>query len=497
MSQENDYCNQVLQSLTTTIDRKISESAQKIKESFPSACIYWVPEKLRKLKESACTPDLVSIGPLHSKDKHLKSLMQDIKMSYVNSLLCRTLDGSEGSEVCRSAVLEECVEEMKLSVKDAKKCYTEEVDNLNEEMLVVDGCFILELLYRYYLLTHPKEETNEESNEIINEMPREEISDPVLDSNRMIVTVTNDLLVLENQLPFCVLEKLFHITVDKIPDRPPNYLLYDYVISYFSDMTKGLVGKSTPSNATNCCLPSECVLSLFGSRKNSENEGDAEPQKSDKEYYHILHILHDHFLPLDSLEGDGSSEFSELMPSASNLDYAGVKFVASTGQDFLKVKFADAQNCLGRCFHRARFEIPTLSIYDSTELFLRNLIAFEQCCPGVPCYFTSYAYLMDMLVNSTKDVEVLQKAGIIENFLGADQEVSDLLNNLGKESFANEFIFAETCKQANKYSKCYWPATVAHVRRNYFANPWTFITFCVASIAFVITITQFVRSLFA
>ncbi|XP_057503614.1 UPF0481 protein At3g47200-like [Actinidia eriantha] len=471
MSQENDYCKQALQSLTSTIGRKINEGSQKTEESFSLPCSYRVPEDLRKMKESAYTPRLVSIGPLHSKDKHLKSQMHDIKMNYVNSLLCRRIDGSEVSKL---AVLEKCVEAMKLLVEDAKKCYNEEVDNLNEEMLVVDGCFILELLYR-----------DKHGVMIPN--------DPVLGTNRMIVTVLHDLLVLENQLPFFVLEKLFHITVDKKPG-----LLYDYVISYFSSYFSemGLVGKSTANNATNCCLPSEYVLSLFGNMMNSDTKSVAAPKKGKEGYYHILHILHDHFLPLDSPEGEGSCEFIELMPSALDLDYAGVKFVASTGQDFFKLKFDDAQSCLGICFRRARFEIPTLSVYDSTELFLRNLIAFEQCCPGVPCYFTSYAYLMDMLVNSAKDVKVLQKAGIIQNFLGADQEVSDLLNNLGKESFVNEFIFAETCKQANKYSKRYWPATVAHVRRNYFANPWTFIAFCVAFVAFVITITQFARSFF-
>ncbi|XP_057512462.1 UPF0481 protein At3g47200-like [Actinidia eriantha] len=488
MSQQNDYCKQALQSLTTTIDRKISEGAQKIKESFPSACIYRVPEKLRKLKESAYTPDLVSIGPLHSKDKHLKSLMQDIKMSYVNSLLYRTIDGSEGSEVCRSAVLEECVEEMKLSVKDAKKCYTEEVDNLNEEMLVVDGCFILELLYRYYLLTHPKEETNEEINEITKEMPKEKIIDPVFDNNLMSITVQQDLLLLENQLPFCVLEKLFHVTVDKIPGRPPNYSLFHYVVSYFSNVTTSLEHKSTTSNETNCCSPNECLISLFGNRMKFENEGGATPKK----YYHILHIVHDHYFPLDPPKGE---YHRELMPSASYLDYARVKFVAGTGKHLFKVKFTD-QSCLERGFQRARFEIPTLSLYDSTERFLRNLIAFEQCCPGVSFFVTSYAFLMDMLVKSAKDVEVLQMAGIIQNHLGADQDASNLFNKLCKEVVLEKFFFVETCNQATKYSKRYWPATVAHVRRKYLATRWAFIAFCVAFIAFGMSITQFVRNVF-
>ncbi|GFY82346.1 hypothetical protein Acr_02g0005860 [Actinidia rufa] len=399
-------CKQALQSLTTTIDRKISEGHQNELREFPS-----LP----------------------------------------------TVDGSEGSEVGKFAVLEECVEEMKLSVKDAKKCYTEEVDNLNEEMLVVDSCFILELLYRYYLLTHPKEKTNEESNEITQEMPKENYRS-VFDSNLMSITVQQDLLLLENQLPFFALEKLFHITLDKIPDRPSNHLLFDYVISYFSDMTMSLVGKSTTSNATNCCLPGACVLSLSGSRMNSENEGGATPKK----YYHILHIVHDHYFPLDPPKGE---YHRELMPSASYLDYARVKFVAGTGKDLFK-------------------------------LFLRNLIAFEQCCPGVSCCVTSYAFLMDMLVRSAKDVEVLQMAGIIQNYMGADQDASNLFNKLCKEVVLEKFFFVETCNQAIKYSKRYWPATVAHVRRKYLATRWAFIAFCVAIIAFDMSITQFVHNFF-
>ncbi|XP_057476434.1 UPF0481 protein At3g47200-like [Actinidia eriantha] len=252
-----------------------------------------------------------------------------------------------------------------------------------------------------------------------------------------------------------------------------------------------LEGNSATSNATNCCLPSECILSLFGNRMDSENKGDAAPKKSKEVYYHILHMLHEHCLPRDLPRGE---DYSELMPSASNLDYAGVKFVGGSGQDFFKVKFTEAQSCLGRCFHRARFEIPTLCIYDSTEPFLRNLIAFEQCCPRVSCYFTSYARLMDTLVDSAKDVEVLQKTGILRNYLGADQEASDLFNNLCKEVVLGKFYFAKMCKQATQYSKRRWPAFVAHVRRQYFATPWTFIAFCVAFIAFGMGVAQFILS---
>ncbi|GFY83748.1 hypothetical protein Acr_03g0005220 [Actinidia rufa] len=458
--------------LTEIVGQKICDGAWKTEESFSSACIYRVPEELRKLKESAYTPRLISIGPLHSEDEHLKSSMQEVKLWYVNFLICRV---TGGSEECKFTVLEECLETMKLWLKDAKKSYAEKVDNLNEEMLVVDGCFILELLYRYHLLNNPQKKTNKESKEDTTETPKGNIRDPFFASRLMRITVQHDLLLLENQLPFCVLEKLFLITVAKIPNRPRNCSLFDYVIEYFWKMISPEPEvKSATSNATNCCLPGECVLPLFGNRMDSENKGVAAPKKSKEVYYHILHMLHDHCLPRDPPER--------------------VKFVADTGENLFKVNFTEAKSCLGRCFHRAPFEISTLSLNDSTEVFLRNLIAFEQCCPDVSGYFTSYAFLMDKLVDSEKDIEVLQKAGIIRNNLGANKEASDLFNKLCKEVVLGEFHFTEMCNQATQYSKRCWPAAVAHVRRQYFATPWTFMAFCIGFIAFGMSVTQFVRS---
>ncbi|KAG5550503.1 hypothetical protein RHGRI_015468 [Rhododendron griersonianum] len=55
---END-----LQHLTSTIAGKIGEGVQKTESFLSSTCIYMVPEKLYKLKESAYTSHLIAIGP--------------------------------------------------------------------------------------------------------------------------------------------------------------------------------------------------------------------------------------------------------------------------------------------------------------------------------------------------------------------------------------------------------------------------------------------------
>ncbi|KAG5512621.1 hypothetical protein RHGRI_038911 [Rhododendron griersonianum] len=143
------------QRLTSTIVQKIGEGAQKTESFFSSASIYKVPEYLRTLKESAYTPCLVAIGPLHREDKHLQTPMQHVKMSYTNYLLSRLTAGMLDRELAKQTnfmVLQECLAEMKTLVNDAKKCYAEEV-TLDEEMMLVDGCFILELCYGYRTLT--------------------------------------------------------------------------------------------------------------------------------------------------------------------------------------------------------------------------------------------------------------------------------------------------------------------------------------------------------
>ncbi|KAG5512678.1 hypothetical protein RHGRI_038964 [Rhododendron griersonianum] len=160
MSQgENDSEKARLTDLTLTIGNKISEGAKKADSFFSSACIYRVPEELRKLKESAYTPRLIAIGPLHRKDKHLRTPMQHVKMSYTNYLLCRLTEGMDAESAAQRKfmVLQDCLAEIKTSLDDAKKCYAEGVA-LDEEMMLVDGCFILEVLYKFYEKNIPKEE---------------------------------------------------------------------------------------------------------------------------------------------------------------------------------------------------------------------------------------------------------------------------------------------------------------------------------------------------
>ncbi|CAL5336561.1 unnamed protein product [Camellia sinensis] len=480
--------------------KKIRRGVEK--SNFMSgASIYRVPKWLYNLNKKAYTPRLVSIGPLHCKDQNLKTPMQDIKMNYVNSFLARMVEDSDERklELLKQLIDEmQIIEETKESslLTDARKCYAEEVDDdLDEEMLVIDGCFILELLYKF----------------VENGSQKSHLHDPIFGSPLTFFAVQHDLLLLENQLPFSALDKLFLLTKNLMPtssSMPSRDSLSEYVRFYFRNITNlGPGVDTTKSGPKKSCWKGETESVIV------------QVEKKEEDYFHILHILLDGFhsfvdgskpvkknrvlealfIILRPLLKFFSRVFifipwskgrdSGLKPTASELVEAGVKLLGCT--DF-EIKFYEADTTFAWC-RRAGFEIPILTIDDSTELFFRNLIAFEQCYPGIEKRFTSYAALMDDLISTVKDVEVLEKAGVISDYLGSRQEVVDLFNKLCTDVVYDE-VFKATYNQATAYTKRFWPNAIAHLRRDYFATPWTTVAFAVAFIVFGITVTKFIQS---
>jgi len=231
--------------------KEIIDGYNKTK-SKSAAVIQKVPEELRKLKESAYTPRFVSIGPLHSNNDHLKKRMQNIKMSYVNDLFGRM---AESGKEEKAQVLKRCQYEMSKLTGEAKKFYAENGDLLTEDMLVIDGCFVLELLYRKLKYQMTKDPPGD---------------DPIYGSGLLRDGVQIDLLLLENQLPFFVLDKLFVFTENARPNLYPKFnfnSIQHYVLQYFHNvMILDQVAEFKPS-------------------------GSSESTADKRSFHHILHLL--------------------------------------------------------------------------------------------------------------------------------------------------------------------------------------------------------------
>ncbi|KAG2726296.1 hypothetical protein I3760_01G106200 [Carya illinoinensis] len=172
--------------------------------------------------------------------------------------------------------------------------------------------------------------------------------------------------------------------------------------------------------------------------------------------------------------------------SVTELEEAGVKFKKAEKSNFFAIKF-----------NNGLMEISTLSIEDDAETYLRNLIAYEQFCDGQngSSYVYNYVRFMDRLINTSKDVELLRRKGIINNCLGDDEIISTMVNKLGHYVCFSNNIYARTSKNLNMHCNRSWNLWMAKLRRDYFNNPWAVLSFLAAILLLALSITQTIFSI--
>ncbi|KAK1315794.1 putative UPF0481 protein [Acorus calamus] len=122
-------------------------------------------------------------------------------------------------------------------------------------------------------------------------------------------------------------------------------------------------------------------------------------------------------------------------------------------------------------------EIPTLCIFESTMPLFRNLIAFEQCYPLTRNHVTFYAVLMQFLLDTPRDVKVLQGEGILRSRLN-EEELACQFNQLCRDVIYsnNRSYLTDVFHNVNGYCDSRWHRWRAVLARDYFSNPWTVIS---------------------
>ncbi|KAK1282012.1 hypothetical protein QJS10_CPB22g01289 [Acorus calamus] len=174
------------------------------------------------------------------------------------------------------------------------------------------------------------------------------------------------------------------------------------------------------------------------------------------------------------------------MRNATELQEAGVKFKAKESGTFLDVSF-----------NNGVMEIPTLYIFQNTLPLLRNLIAFEQYYPRTGRHFTFFADLMDSLIDTPKDVMVLQAAGILKIGLSNQEEVAEVFNRLCRDVYYYKSMsyLSDMYDRVNYYCDSRWHRYRTVLARDYFNNPWTIISVVAAGILLLLTFLQTLYSM--
>lgn len=177
-----------------------------------STCsIFRVPQTMIDSNGRCYEPRVVSVGPYHRGKTQLK-MMEEHKWRYLNALVTRTHD-------TKSLTLEDYMKTVKSVEELARECYSESIhmdsDEFNE-MMVLDGCFILELFRK-----------------VSHVVPFQQ-DDPLVNMAWVLPFFTRDFLRLENQIPFFVLEALYDLTRSD-NERESNVSLQSLAFEFFTN----------------------------------------------------------------------------------------------------------------------------------------------------------------------------------------------------------------------------------------------------------------------
>ncbi|KAL8258881.1 hypothetical protein R6Q59_026834 [Mikania micrantha] len=94
------------------------------------------------------------------------------------------------------------------------------------------------------------------------------------------------------------------------------------------------------------------------------------------------------------------------------------------------------------------------------------------------------------LVNTQDDVAKLEESKVLVNITGSNEEVANMINNIGKNVIVSNSYYEEEWEKLIKYCNRYWPKHIAKMRSTYFSSPWSIIALVAGIILFVLQTLQ-------
>ncbi|CAD6339326.1 unnamed protein product [Miscanthus lutarioriparius] len=208
-----------------------------------------------------------------------------------------------------------------------------------------------------------------------------------------------DLLLLENQIPFFVVTKIYELLVDDESITPR--LLTDNLARFI-----------------------EGILVHFPLSIQDTNRP--------RDFDHLLHLCYMYFKPTHRMQDNHKMKktagyiYNLLCSGFKAEEYheAGVEFTERIFDEHEPHSLLDIE------FRNGLLHIPCLPIDDKSGTVFRNLLAFEQTCPSVGNDLASYVYFMSQLISVPDDVALLSRKGVIVDQLESDKDVSSLFAEL-------------------------------------------------------------------
>ncbi|XP_008800266.1 UPF0481 protein At3g47200-like [Phoenix dactylifera] len=365
------------------------------------------PELLCKDEKSAkfFYPEVVAIGPYHRCKANLK-LAEDHK-------LAAALKFTSGR----------CIHEFYNKVKNvtaqARACYADKFELTDEEfacMLFFDGCFLL-----HFIDCCVKKKMEEFTM-----------------STHLHGFIRGDMFLLENQLPFVVLDALMSLKQVKLDDF------------FLSVIEK------------------------------------ARPYEAARAPYHLLDLLRTKLLgpPNDGQQAGQGEPNLNTFRSVKELREVGIKFRLSESHHLSDIKFHPGIVC-------GTLSLPKIVIDDLTRSQYLNMIALEMCSGSAGDYgITSFAWFLDCLIDRAEDVRELREKEILINALGSDEQVAELFNEIATDLAPDYRAYVQVLTGISDHRKAKFKVSIFRFLDTHFSSPWTAIAFFAALVLLALSVIQ-------
>ncbi|GKE02200.1 UPF0481 protein-like protein [Tanacetum coccineum] len=220
---------------------------------------------------------------------------------------------------------------------------------------------------------------------------------------------------------------------------------------------------------------------------------------------HLLHLLHH---SLTQKQNTPENDFKQTMINRcinfiggiclisrnNRCTFRNVNELIDVGIDFKpsgSMSLAHIEVFKSWWFFSANVELPPITVDDSTKPMLLNLVAYEMCsCNAHESWVTSYICLLDSLIDHPKDVKTLRKVGVLDNFLGSDEEVAKLFNEIGTYLVPNSLAYLEAKNKIQRHYKSWRNTLFSQLKHEYVKSPWAFLALLGALVALVLSGVQ-------
>ncbi|XP_010938731.1 UPF0481 protein At3g47200-like [Elaeis guineensis] len=393
---------------------QISEAPEPLRK--PQICK--APELLRKDEKSAKSfdPEVVAIGPYHRGRAHLVPAEDHKRTAAV-----KFTSASKHS-------IDDFYDKIKKVAAEARECYADAFDLTEEEftlMLFFDGCFVLHFIDCY----------------VRGEM------EEVTMSIHLHGFIVRDMFLLENQLPFVVLDALISLKPVKLDD-------------FF--------------------------LKIIGTELKPLSSATRDP-------YHLLDLLRTKLL------GTATGQQQQLGPGPENLHlFRSVKELREVGIRFRQSK-KDHLSAIDfkPCAVWGTLSLPKIVVDDLTRSRFLNMIALEMYLGSAGDYgITSFVWFLDCLIDRAEDVRELREEGILLNALGSDEQVAELFNELATNLAPDYRAYSDVLNRISTHRSNKFKVSIYTFLHTHFSSPWTAIAFVAGVFLLILSVIQTIFTIF-